>query len=98
MEDKHSEIYRLALQRTKLSDEIKKLNIELLEIKKRYRVKWSQFRAECTSDKQANMMWENSEDGIREMTIGFLAKALVSDKSDLKLKIEILQEESKNYY
>lgn len=94
----HSEIYKKVLYRTSLGDEIRKLNEELLQIKKRRLEVWPKLRADSTSDKQADMKWESSLDGIREMEIKYLADALKHKRSDIKLEITTLRDESFNQY
>lgn len=96
--ENHSEITKKVLYRTSLSDKIAELNLELFAIKRRRIEIWPQLRADSTSDKQADMKFEASADGIREMEIKFLVDALKNKKSDLKMEILALQDEARGIY
>lgn len=95
-----SEILLMAEKRTALTDEYKKLTLELVEIKKRKALAWTIIRSreDVSSDKQAERIWEASEDGIREMELGYILKATEKQLSAMKLEIDCLRDEARSQY
>lgn len=93
-----SPILQKAIARTSLTEKYTELTMELVEIKKRKASLWPEFRAKVSSDTQAEKIWSGTQDGIREMELGYILKATEKQLSAMKLEIDCLRDEARSQY
>ncbi len=74
------------------------ISARMAEIGMRKPIEWSKIREGKTSDKQADLEWDKTEDGQAEIKYRFYLKALEKMLSSVKLRIGILNEEARNSY
>jgi len=84
----------IAYKTTELTKEYtKKLN-ELGEIKSRKAEATLRFKAECKTVGEAKLMYEASEDGVKEIKLEFYTKGLIEEIRANKLQLKIIQAEA----
>lgn len=88
----------LAEKREEYVNEYASLSDELSEILTDKAIRWSVFRSQSTSDKQASKKWDATNAGIREMQIHLKMKALDKQIASIASMIRVLEGESRNSY
>lgn len=89
---------QMAEERLKLSDDYLKMSEALGAILTKKTVKWSEIRANCKSDKQADMQWDATDEGTEEMRLRLMLKAVEKRMSALKTMLEVMAGESRNQF
>ena len=75
-----------------------KYSTELAQIEKRYPKVWTAFRKKCKSVKEADMEYNQTEDGQRRIELKFKLKSLEKNISALKDRLRRFELESFNRY
>ena len=71
---------------------------ELVYIEQRYPKDWTEIRKECKSVKEADMIYNQTEDGQRRIFLKYKLKSLEKSISALKDRLRRLELESFNRY
>jgi hypothetical protein len=90
--------HELAESQYTMSQEYSKLSAELGGLRKNKSIAWLELRKNCDTDKQAEMLWESSEEGQRATQIPFILKGLEKEMSSAKALLKTLSDEAHNQY
>lgn len=84
--------------RTYLAGEYGFFSTELNKILIRRSSKWFELRSVARSDKQADLLWEQTDDGAREREIRFMLKSIDKMSSAIKTRLEVMAGESRHQW
>jgi len=88
----------LAEETMRLSYEFGELSDELGRIYKIKDIDWTLIRDSVTSDKQAEQIWRNTQEGIREREIELEMKKIQKMLAALKTYLNVRENEARGLY
>jgi hypothetical protein len=90
----------MAEEVVRLSGEYSTMSEELAAILTMKAIRWSTYRTQegVKSDKQADKIWDATNEGLREMQLKLILKANEKRQSALKSMLRILEGEARNSY
>ena len=71
---------------------------QLEDILKRKPEQWLEIRKTAGSDKMTDMRYNATEDGQEELALRLRLKSIEKIMSSIRLRLEIMEKESQNYY
>jgi hypothetical protein len=87
------ELEQMAREYSNVMDEL-----VVLRIKKATEIIYIRARESVKSDKQADRIWESSDDGIKELTLHYRSKSLEKLMSAIKTKLRAIEGERYNQH
>jgi len=98
IDNERSEVYNKALERTRLTDKFAELTNELIAVKKRKALEWLKIRTTAKTNAEADRLWEATEDGLKEMEIELVLKAMSKSISSVRLEADAIMGEAKGQW
>lgn len=90
--------HKIAEELISLAEGYSKMSGQIIEVLQRKAVAWAEYRSFAETNKEADMKWEASEDGLTEMSLKLKMKASAQRQSALKNMLRVMENEARNNY